>query len=356
MPKKQSTTARKARAAARSGEKFTSALRRLSASDSPEVEFSGEIFQWRGPAPYYFVQLPAEQSLEVKAVSADLSYYRGVIRVRARLGDTEWATSLLPRDGRYVLPLKDAVRKPLGLDDGDTITIRLTPIASAVQKKPEPRPVVAAAASRTVRSREPVTDDQLRIVPANKANWEDLQAIFGAGGDPSRCWCQRYKMHRGEAWTSVGADALAARLREQTGCGEPESATTTGLVAYLDEEPVGWCAVDPRAANPRLRSHCRVPWVGRSEDKTDYGIWAVTCFVTRAGYRRRGISRALARAAVDFARERGARALEGYPNTAAVEYVGTRGVFAAAGLVEVNRPTNNRIVMRIDFEQPGYRA
>ena len=59
----------------------------------------------------------------------------------------------------------------------------------------------------------------------------------------------------------------------------------------------------------------RIPWEGRAEDKTDDSVWAVTCFVTRAGFRKRGVSRALARAAVDFARERGARAVEGYPMT-----------------------------------------
>jgi hypothetical protein len=82
-------------------------------------------------------------------------------------------------------------------------------------------------------------------------------------------------------------------------------------VAYHDE-PVGWCAVEPRTAYRRLL-RTRVPWSGRAEDKTDDGVWAVTCFVTRAGFRRRGVSRALARAAVDFARRRGARAVEGYP-------------------------------------------
>ena len=120
-------------------------------------------------------------------------------------------------------------------------------------------------------------------------------------------------------------------------CGDPESGTTSGLVAYLDGEPVGWCAVEPRSAYPRLLRDCRVPWVGRAEDKTDDSVWAVTCFVTRAGFRRRGVSRALARAAVDFARERGARAVEGYPMitepgqeiTWGELHVGSRSIFAA---------------------------
>ncbi len=154
---------------------------------------------------------------------------------------------------------------------------------------------------------------ELTIVPANEASWEDLQAVLGTRGDPSRCQCQRYKMQHRESWASVGAEELAFRFRTQTDCAHPESGTTSGLVAYLDGEPVGWCAVEPRTAYPRLLLKTRVPWEGRAEDKTDDSVWAVTCFVTRTGFRRRGVSRALARAAVDFARERGARALEGYP-------------------------------------------
>jgi GNAT superfamily N-acetyltransferase len=193
----------------------------------------------------------------------------------------------------------------------------------------------------------------LTIVPASDASWDDLQAVFGTRGDASRCHCQRYKMAPGESWASVGRAGLAARFRTQTRCGQ-HSGSTTGLVAYLDGEPVGWCAVEPRTAYPRLLLKTRVPWEGRSEDKADAGVWAVTCFVTRTGYRHRGVSRALVRAAVDFARQRGARALEGYPMTtknAILEelHVGTPGVFAAAGFTEVSRPTLRRVVMRVDF-------
>lgn len=197
----------------------------------------------------------------------------------------------------------------------------------------------------------------ISVVPANQASCHDVRAVLGTRGDPSRCQCQRYKMQPRESWASVGAAELASRLREQTGCGHPESGTTSGLVAYVDGEPVGWCAVEPRSAYPRLRRDCRVPWVGRAEDKTDDSVWAVTCFVTRAGFRRRGISRALARATVDFARERGARAVEGYPMITQPGHevvwgelhVGSRSIFAAAGLAEVGRPTRRRVVMRIEF-------
>jgi hypothetical protein len=152
------------------------------------------------------------------------------------------------------------------------------------------------------RIADAVTTPEVPIVPANEASWEDLQAVLGTRGDPPRCQCQRYKMQPGESWASVGAEELGSRLRAQTDCGHPEAGRTSGLLAYLDGMPVGWCAVEPRTAYPRLLLKTRVPWEGRSEDKSDDGVWAVTCFVTRTGFRRRGISRALSRAPLSTSR------------------------------------------------------
>jgi hypothetical protein len=102
----------------------------------------------------------------------------------------------------------------------------------------------------------------------------------------------------------------------------------------------------------------RVPWAGRNEDKNDDGVWAVTCFIIRTGNRRRGITYELTRAAVDFARRRGACAVEGYPMitvpgqeiTWGELHVGSRNAFAAAGFREVTRPTTRRVVMRLDLQ------
>ncbi|MEV4489589.1 GNAT family N-acetyltransferase [Micromonospora coxensis] len=196
----------------------------------------------------------------------------------------------------------------------------------------------------------------ITVLPANEVSWDDLQTVFGRRGDAAHCQCQRYKIR--EWLPSVPAEVLAARLREQTDCGQPGADRTTGIVAYLDGEPVGWCAVEPRTAYERLVSgRTPVPWRGRDEDRGDAGVWAVTCFVTRVGFRRRGVSRALARAAVDHARERGARAVEGYPMITQPGrdvvwgelHVGSRSIFADAGFVEVSHPTPRRVVMRVDF-------
>jgi GNAT superfamily N-acetyltransferase len=192
-------------------------------------------------------------------------------------------------------------------------------------------------------------------VPANEASCGELQQVFGTRGAAATCQCQRYKLRPREAFAKFPAAERARRLRQQTHCGHPESVTTSGLVAYLDSEPVGWCAVEPRPAYTGLVRNNRVPWEGRTEDKTDDSVWAVTCVFTRAGFRRREIGYALAEAAVGFARERGARALEAYPMLPGQKmlseelHVGSRSIFAAAGLTEVSHPTLRRVVMRIDF-------
>jgi len=199
-----------------------------------------------------------------------------------------------------------------------------------------------------------MSDPAISVLPANQASWDDLTTIFGTRGQGARCQCQRYKLRPGESFAAAPAEERAHRLREQTDCGHPGSGRTSGLVAYLGGEPVGWCAVEPRTAYRSLLRNARVPWTDRHEDKTDDSVWAVTCLFTRAGFRKRGVSRALARAAVDFARERGARVLEAYPITTknVIDeelHVGTESVFADAGLTEVSRPTPRRAVMRIDF-------
>ena len=193
------------------------------------------------------------------------------------------------------------------------------------------------------------------VVPANEASWEDLRAIFGDRGYAAYCQCQLFKIGHWQ-WTDAPLAVRMERLRAETHCGYPSACTTSGLVAYLDGEPVGWCAVEPRTAYPRLRP-ARVAWKARGEDKDDASVWAVTCFATRAGFRRRGVTRALARATVDFARQRGARAIEAYPMitepgqeiTWGETHVGTRSIFADAGFSEVFHPTLRRVVMRIDF-------
>ncbi|GIW25918.1 DUF1905 domain-containing protein [Meiothermus sp.] len=89
------------------------------------LEFSGEIWEWRGPAPFYFVTVPEEQSRAIKHAERFLTYGWGMIPVRAHIGQTTWQTSLWPKNGLYVLPLKDRVRQAEGLGVGQTVVVRL---------------------------------------------------------------------------------------------------------------------------------------------------------------------------------------------------------------------------------------
>jgi GNAT superfamily N-acetyltransferase len=247
--------------------------------------------------------------------------------------------------------------------------------------------------NRAMEGHQPLTPTSLSIVPANQVPWDDLKAVFG-DRDSGRCNCQRFKT-RGWFWEQATDEQRRAQLRDQANCDDPTATSTTGLVAYLhdrdpdrdqdrdpdrdrdqdrdpdhdqdqDEDheatPVGWVAVEPRTEYPRLLGLPTV-WKGRpDEDKQDDSVWAVTCFVVRKGYRRRGITYALAAAAVGYARANGARALEGYAMltqpgreiTWGELHVGARQVFAEAGLAEVSRPSVRRAVMRIDFDGAGH--
>jgi hypothetical protein len=90
-----------------------------------DIEFSGEVWEWRGPAPFFFVTVPDEESAQLEATSSFVTYGWGMIPVEAAIGSTRWTTSLFPKEGLYVVPLKSAVRKAEGIDVGDVVSIRL---------------------------------------------------------------------------------------------------------------------------------------------------------------------------------------------------------------------------------------
>ena len=90
-----------------------------------ELEFSGEVWSWRGPSPYHFVTVPDDESAELQATASLVTYGWGMVPVRARVGQTRWTTSLFPKNGGYILPLKDLVRNAESIDVGDTVTVRL---------------------------------------------------------------------------------------------------------------------------------------------------------------------------------------------------------------------------------------
>lgn len=89
------------------------------------LEFNGTLWYWRGPAPWYFVTVPAQQYHDLKAISTFVTYGWGMIPAHVQVGKTAWQTSLFPKDGRFVVPIKASVRKAEHLQEGDTVTVRL---------------------------------------------------------------------------------------------------------------------------------------------------------------------------------------------------------------------------------------
>lgn len=89
------------------------------------IEFNGTIWFWKGPAPWYFVTVPEEQCRDLKAISGIVTYGWGMIPVHARIGDSAWTTSLWPKAGRYIVPIKASVRKAETLEEGDDVAVQL---------------------------------------------------------------------------------------------------------------------------------------------------------------------------------------------------------------------------------------
>lgn len=206
---------------------------------------------------------------------------------------------------------------------------------------------------------ETSTSDGVRVAPANLASCEELSALFATRGPAHRCQCQRYRLAAGESFAGTPLRDRRDRLAEQTGCGSA-TASTSGLLAWLGEEPVGWCAVGPRRDLSGLVRVFTVPWKDREEDRSDPGVWAVTCVFVRVGHRRRGIGSALVAATVAHARAGGAAAVEGYPiiTTDVITeelHVGTVAMFSDAGYHRVSAPTPRRVVMRYNLPEapPG---
>ncbi|GHF52082.1 hypothetical protein HNQ07_003116 [Deinococcus metalli] len=89
------------------------------------MEFSGPLWYWRGPAPHYFVTVPDEEAAELKAASRFVTYGWGMIPVYVTIGTTRWPTSLFPKDGRYIVPVRANVRQKEGLTEGQDVTVTL---------------------------------------------------------------------------------------------------------------------------------------------------------------------------------------------------------------------------------------
>ncbi len=89
------------------------------------LEFEGEIWYWKGPAPHHFVTVPTKGSEDLIAIQGSVTYGWGMIPATVRINETEWTTALWPKDGQFIVPIKAVVRRAEGLEEGDTVAVRL---------------------------------------------------------------------------------------------------------------------------------------------------------------------------------------------------------------------------------------
>jgi GNAT superfamily N-acetyltransferase len=183
----------------------------------------------------------------------------------------------------------------------------------------------------------------IEVAPATTARWDDVVAVMGTRGDPSRCWCQYFRL-RGKQWSGSSPGTNREALHGQVA----DDAVPPGVVGYVDGEPAGWCATAPRTAYPRVLASPN--W------RTDAdGAWAVTCFVVRTGRRRNGLARHLLAGAVDLAASHGATVVEGRAvdvssrMSSADLYRGPLSVFLAEGFTVVRRSSPAWIQVRKDL-------
>ena len=185
--------------------------------------------------------------------------------------------------------------------------------------------------------------------PLTPDRWDDLARLFGPKGACGGCWCMW--------WRAAPADFRAGRSggNRRAFRALVRSGAEPGVLAYEGDEPVGWCAIAPREAYPRLaRSRVMAP-------VDEQPVWSVTCFYVDREHRGRGLTVALLDAAARFAAERGARIVEGYPTEPGAHqpdvfvYTGVASAFQAAGFDEVARRSPHRPVMRRAVRKPRSR-
>jgi GNAT superfamily N-acetyltransferase len=185
---------------------------------------------------------------------------------------------------------------------------------------------------------------ELSFKPLKRNLWTDFEELFGPNGACAGCWCMFWKL-RGKAYEEARNSETRQMHKSIV-----DSGISTGLLAYLHGEVVGWIAVEPREAYPRLE-HSRT-----LKAIDDQRVWSVTCFFIAKKYRRKGITVELLKAAIEHVKKQGGRIVEGYPVDAEKNlpapsiYTGTASAFEQAGFKEVARRTPTRPIFRFMIE------
>jgi GNAT superfamily N-acetyltransferase len=187
----------------------------------------------------------------------------------------------------------------------------------------------------------------LTFHPLTQKLWRDFELLFGKNGACGGCWCMYWKL-RGKNFTE-NAGNTARQMQKSV----VDSKTVPGLLAYSDGYPIGWIAVEPRFAYPKLAHSRTLKLVDDQE------VWSITCFFVEKKHRRKGITVELLKAAVDYVKSQGGKIVEGYPVDAKKDmpapfiFTGTAAAFAQAGFKEVARNSPTRPIFRFVIPSPS---
>ncbi|WP_282847568.1 GNAT family N-acetyltransferase [Microbacterium oxydans] len=188
---------------------------------------------------------------------------------------------------------------------------------------------------------------------ATTARWDDVQHALTGGGDGASCQCI-WPVLSNKDWNATTTPQRTEMFRTEIDEGPPP-----GIVAYVDGEAAGWIRIGPRTRQARV-ARTRIIAAASTEPFDDESVWAVTCFVVRREHRGGGLNLELLRAAVEYARESGARLIEGYPVDPHAEkrrsndlFHGTLGTFLAAGFVERAELKPGRTLVALSFDHTG---
>ncbi len=186
----------------------------------------------------------------------------------------------------------------------------------------------------------------ISIIPATSDHWPGVEALFGTKGEAARCWCQ---------WDTAASDSYNTPAAKEALQQQMRQPIPPGVLALADGEPVGWMRVSPltelpRVTAPRSFSKLKDTVAGQLAE-----TWLASCFVVKVGHRRQGLSLALLRGGVEFARGQGAQRVIGRPVDQAVNtkvtapglYVGSLTTFLKAGFHEVRRLTPQRALVEL---------
>lgn len=183
------------------------------------------------------------------------------------------------------------------------------------------------------------------IHPATPDRFADVQHALSGGGDGKSCQCQWWTLTNAE-FSNSSADQRKDMLEDEISAGPPPA-----LIAYIDDQPAGWVRVGARTRQPRL-ARTKMITAASKESFDDDSVCAISCFVVRREHRGSGTSSALLDAAVDYARQHGARVIEGYPIDTAADktssnslFVGALSTFLDAGFTIVDQPKPTRAVV-----------